>query len=450
MRLWLKILLATGIVIVICLTVVGVLAGNVIRQRFDRFVRTQEYGALEPVALLLATYYRNTGSWAGVEQLLERRGRGIGAGRGARIILLDVNHRIVLDTVGETAGQTVSDPIWEAGVPIVVGGEEVGRLVSRARLNELQQRSQEEQVFLTSLGRILLGASLIGAVAAIVVATILAVQLAAPARELTRAARRVAAGDLDHRVTIRSHDELAEVGHAFNDMAASLSRQEDLRRHMVADIAHELRTPLSVMQVELESLQDGLAEPSPETITSLQEEVQLLSRLVEDLRLLSLMDAGQLPLQRQAVALGVAIRDVLQKTAATAKRRGLVLEAEVPPTLPPVHADPDRLQQILLNLVSNAIRHTPAGGRVHLSAHPEADQVHLRVTDTGEGIAPGDLPHIFERFYRADASRSRATGGSGLGLTIAQGLVEAMGGQIWAESTLGEGTTIHVTLPQEP
>ncbi len=454
MRLWLKFLLASAIVILLCLIVAGLLASGLIRRQFDRFVQTPQQRILQAVAPFLADYYATHESWDGLERwLLERRGpgnmgMGMGVRGGMRLLILDGDRRVVVDSQGQATGQTVPQTIWNAGVPIQVNGQEVGRLISEAALLEARQRTQEERAFLRSIGWALAGASLVGGLAAIVVATVLALQLTAPARQLTRAARKIATGDLSQRVAIRSQDELAEVGQAFNEMAASLAQQEELRRQMVADIAHELRTPLTVMQVELSAIEDGLCEPTPETVASLGEEVRLLTRLVEDLRLLSLMDAGRLHLQIEPLPPARVVQQAVQRIATTAEEKGISLHTAASEDLPPLLADPDRLQQVLLNLLQNALRHTPAGGQIEVAAQAGGGGVHLAVRDTGEGIPPEDLPHIFDRFYRADTSRSRETGGSGLGLTIARGLVEAMGGRIWAESTPGRGTTVHLTLPR--
>ena len=457
MRLWIKFLLATGAVILICLVVTGALAGFFIQRGFDRFVRAQENANMQRIVPILASYYEANQSWRDVEQLLIGRRQGMGPGMmgqgsqgmgtGMRLLLLDSQGLVVLDTQDVWTGRPAPSGLWESATPIVVQGQEVGRLASGSALNEAQARTVLERTFLSSMFWVLVVAGIVGGAAAAAVAAILALQITAPARELKTAARRVAAGDLAQRVAVHSDDELGEVGTAFNEMATALARQEDLRRQLVADVAHELRTPLAVMRVELESLQDGLTKPTPEVVASLGEEVGLLSRLVEDLRLLSLMDAGQLSLQLQPVAPAEAVPRVLQQVSATAERKGVALRADLPADLPAVRADPDRLQQILLNLLNNALRHMPAGGTVRLSALAEGTALHVQVADTGEGIAAEDLPHVFDRFYRADASRSRATGGTGLGLSIARGLVEAMGGRIWVESSPGQGAAVHFTLP---
>ncbi len=454
MKLWLKILLTTGAVIVICLLVAGLLSGTLIRRRFESFVSAEQSAALQRLVPLLADYYQRNGSWDGLPQALSgRRGQGMGMGMGMsmgmglRVIVLTPDYRVAADSQDELNGQPVSAAVWNSATPIVVGGSEVGRVTSGAGMTQVQRRTAQEQAFLSSLAWALLGAGVVGGIAAILVASGLALQITAPAKRLTQAARRIAAGKLEERVDITSHDELGEVSSAFNEMAGALQRQEELRRHMVADIAHELRNPLAVMQVDLESLQDGLTEPTPEVLASLREEVDMLSRLVEELRLLSLVDAGGLELQLQPVKLADEAQAALQQVGTAAERKGVRVEALLPADLPPAAADPSRLRQVLLNLLQNALRHTPQGGSVRVLAQNEGALLHLQVTDTGEGIAPQDLPHIFDRFYRADSSRARATGGSGLGLTISKALVEAMGGKIWAESVVGKGTMVHFTLP---
>lgn len=455
MRLWLKFVLATGVAILLSLAVAGFLAGVLIERGFDRFVRAQENAYVQRLVPALADYYGRARSWAGLEVLLGQRrgnmgaGMGMAAGSGMRLILLDADFRVVLDSQELLeAGRPAPDEARAVASPIQVQGQTVGYLLSGASLNAARSRSAIEQAFLRSMAGVLATAGLVGTLAALLVALVLALQITAPARALTRAARRMAAGDLAQRVAISSGDELGQVGAAFNDMAAALARQEELRRQLVADVAHELRTPLAVMKVELESLQDGLSEPTPEVVASLNEEVGLLSRLVEDLRLLSLMDAGRLGLQFRPVSLAETAQGIFQQLGILAGPRDVTLASDVAPDLPAARADPDRLRQVLLNLVGNALQYTPPGGVVRLTARSEGTELHLQVADTGAGIAPQDLPHIFDRFYRTDASRARATGGSGLGLSIARGLVEAMGGHIWAESAVGKGTTVHFTLPR--
>jgi signal transduction histidine kinase len=249
-------------------------------------------------------------------------------------------------------------------------------------------------------------------------------------------------------------------------MAAELEHQQQLRRQLVADIAHELRTPLSVLRLQLEGLEDGIEQPTPTALHSLAEEVGLLTRLVVDLRLLSLADAGQISLALDEVDAGAMLERAVTTATARARQQRIELRAEPPPTQLSATADPQRLAQILGNLIENALRYTPAGGQVTVRARADdrppianrrppalgtetgSSVVVFEVSDTGAGIPPDELPQIFERFYRTDKARARETGGSGLGLAIVQRLVEMQGGQIWASSAVGRGTTFHVALPK--
>jgi two-component system sensor histidine kinase BaeS len=216
---------------------------------------------------------------------------------------------------------------------------------------------------------------------------------------------------------------------------------------MVSDVAHELRTPLSNIRGYLEAVQDGMIEPKPEVIGSLHEEAMLLNRLVDDLQELSLAEAGQLRLERRQVAPSDVVNKAAEAARAQATSKGIALQVDLPADLPLVDVDHQRIGQVLGNLLSNALTHTPSGGKVVIAARARQSEAEFSVSDTGEGIPPEHLPYVFERFYRADKSRSRATGGTGLGLSIAKQLVEAHGGQITVESQVGQGTTFTFTLP---
>jgi signal transduction histidine kinase len=268
-----------------------------------------------------------------------------------------------------------------------------------------------------------------------------------PVRELTRIANRMEKGDLSQRVRIRTKDEMGMLAHAFNTMADSLARSEQLRRNLVSDVAHELRTPLTNVRGYLEALKDGVIDPTGEMIASLYEESLLLSRLVVDLQELSLAEAGQLHLVRRPLALEEVIVKAVSSLQLQATNKQLALRVEMSPCLPRVEADAERVGQVLRNLVSNAITHTPPGGEIRIRARSINGEVLVSVDDTGEGIEEQHLPYIFERFYRADASRSRATGGTGLGLAIVKQVVEAHGGQVEAESAPGRGSSFTFSLP---
>jgi two-component system sensor histidine kinase BaeS len=279
-------------------------------------------------------------------------------------------------------------------------------------------------------------------------------QVLRPVAALTSAAQRMERGDLSHRVDAGGRDELAQLATAFNSMADAIAGNEEQRRRLASDVAHELRTPLANIRGYVEAAQDGVLPTDEVLLASLHEEAVLLQRLVDDLQTLALAEARRLPLHLEAVD----VKEIVSQ-AATAFRVSadgaeveLVTEAQIPlrdgvelPTV--VDTDPLRLRQVLGNLVANALRYTPKGGRVTLRLARAGDIVALGVADTGSGIDPEHLPHVFDRFWRADQSRTRDTGGSGLGLAICHQLVDALGGSIVVESAVGVGTTFTIRLP---
>ncbi|MEU9521735.1 ATP-binding protein [Streptomyces sp. NPDC048224] len=268
-----------------------------------------------------------------------------------------------------------------------------------------------------------------------------------PVRALTLAAKGLGEGDLGRRVPASGRDEIAQLGWAFNRMADSLQASEEHQRRLTSDIAHELRTPLANLRGYLEALRDGVLEPTPELLESLHEEALLQQRIVDDLRDLALAEAGALAYHRSDVDLRELLETSHRAHIPQARAAGLVLALEAPRSVY-ARADPDRLRQVVGNLVGNALRATAPGGTVTLALLGDGDRAVLEVRDTGTGIAAEDLPRLFDRFWRADASRDRATGGSGLGLSIARQIVADHGGAIEVHSTIGEGTTFAVALPR--
>lgn len=264
---------------------------------------------------------------------------------------------------------------------------------------------------------------------------------------LTFAARRMGAGDLTQRVDAGGRDEIGELSRTFNGMADALERAERQRRHLVADVAHELRTPLSNVQGYVEALRDGVLEPDAQTLATIHQQVLYLSELVEDLRLLADTEAGDFTLHRERGSLDDALRECVEGVRARAEAKGVALASRLPASAPEMSFDRTRLAQVVGNLLDNAIRHTPPGGSVTVEMDVGADAATVSIRDTGEGIPEEQLPFVFDRFYRVDPSRSRITGGAGLGLTIARQLVEAHGGTIRAESTPGQGAVFVIDLP---
>ncbi len=270
-----------------------------------------------------------------------------------------------------------------------------------------------------------------------------------PLSETMKAADALANGDLSARVPEEGSREFGRLARSFNQMAKALETADSQRRELLADIAHELRTPLTVIQGNLEGLRDGVYEATPEQLELVLEETHKLGRLVGDLRLLALAETGQLALDLQLLDVPQLLRDARDAFAHQAVEAGIKLTVQSPGVLPPLLADPQRMAQVLGNLLTNALRHTPTGGQVELGASlvPGGEAVKLWVADTGEGISPEDLPHVFDRFYRTDKSRARASGGAGLGLAIARQLVEAQGGWIAADGKPGVGATFTLALP---
>ena len=358
---------------------------------------------------------------------------------GLRVVLTDARGQVLSDSADLLTGQTLAAGQIATGTPIQVNGQTVGTVIGASLAEPVA--ATPAGAFLKEVNRSILLAVLAAAAIALALGALLFVQLTAPIRRLTAAAHAIAAGDLSQRVTVRSGDELGELADAFNTMAANLAASEGQRRQMVADVAHELRTPLSVMQANLEAMQDGILPTDAEQLASLHEETLLLSRLVADLRLLSLVEAGQLKLELVEADLGELVSRAAERLRPAAEAKGVDLTIEFTPDLPRVRVDVDRFTQMIGNLVDNALRYTPRGGRIELTVgwSGEAGQDRrpiVAVTDTGSGIAPEDLPHVFDRFYRGDKSRARASGGSGLGLAIVKQLAEAHQGKVWAESPI--------------
>ena len=277
---------------------------------------------------------------------------------------------------------------------------------------------------------------------------------------LNQAAQEIARGQLDVRVPVVGNDEMASLARTFNDMAEQLQAADQkqreldsLRRNLIAWAGHDLRTPLASIRAIVEALADGMVEDADtETryLQTAQREIRSLSALIDDLFELAQLEAGGLPLERQSNSLSDLISDTLERFTELAARQQVQLMGRVEPGVDPVSIDAQLIGRVLANLVSNALRHTTAGGRVQVQATRKKDRVRVEIQDSGEGIDPQDLPHVFERFYRGEKSRSRATGGTGLGLAIARGIVESHGGQIGVQSEPGQGACFFFVLPAEP
>ena len=445
--LWKLLLACLGVGIAAAL-VMAIMIGWQTRLEFQRFIVSRYRTTVVP---MLAAYYDSNGSWEGAEGLLDRLereqsfgGPGQVARRFAVVTLQDASGQ-ALFTI--PAGQSAPRFSSIGRLRIVSGNATVGWLA--VRFASAPENSPEAEFLRRTSLAIMLGI-LLATIMALVLGLILARTLSRPIRALTAATRAMAQGALGTQVDIRSRDELGELGSAFNQMSTDLAHSLQLRRQMTADIAHDLRTPLSVILGYTEALNDGKFVGDAPIYAILHDEAQHLSRLIDDLRMLSLADAGELPLQRTVIA----PHELLERAAAAhrvqAEQKGVHLTVAAPADLPRVDVDPERMQQVLGNLVGNALRYTAAGGEITLRGDAVDGRVQLQVQDSGDGIKADDLPLIFERFYRGDRARNSNTGESGLGLPIAKSLVEMHQGTITVASQLGRGTTFTVTLPSLP
>ena len=361
-----------------------------------------------------------------------------------RFGLADASGTVIIPARSYKIGDHMRQGDLAAGTP-VISDDQIIAVVITPGGDAIRDPAQAR--YLASTGAALTIAAAATAGIALILGIVLARLITQPLRELTTAARQIAAGGPGQQVVVRSRDELGVLATQFNHMSADLAHANQLRRQMTADIAHDLRTPLTVISGYLESLRDQVLKPTTERFTMLYDETQILQRLVEDLHTLSLADAGELPLQCRPIEPIQILAHVAETYGHTAEQAGVSLVTRAPDSLPEVTVDYERMSRALGNLVSNALRYTPPGGTISLSASVTADQLTLSVADTGSGIASEHLPNIFERFYRADASRQQETGGSGLGLAIVRSIVEAHGGTISVTSEPGQGTTFTVSLP---
>jgi signal transduction histidine kinase len=440
-----RLLLAFTLVVVVTIGVTFFSIYQTTRSEISQFEERVEDMRLSRIEGELSRYYYRQGSWEGIQPFVEQWGNI----HGQRIILTDSQGTVIADSQGELLGEPYQADAPGRVISLLWGEDAIGTLYTSPETLPragLAPPPPSAPVLYLAIGRFFIWGGLVAVAIAVVLAFFLSRRTLAPVKALTSAAERLGRGDFSQRVQIKDKGELGELAQTFNSMAGDLERAEKLRQNMVADVAHELRTPLSNIQGYLEALRDGVMKPDKETIRSLYEEASLLSRLVDDLQELSLAEAGELKLVRQVEDIGGLIRQAVAAVEAQKKAKGLVLTVELP-ELPPVNIDSRRIGEVLRNLLENAVAHTGKGDTVTVAARQLDRLVEISVTDTGEGIPAKELPNIFERFYRVDKSRARATGGSGLGLTIARRLVEAHGGSIEAQSEPGKGSRFAFTVP---
>lgn len=454
--LWFKLTAALVLVTLLGVGLSVLVPGLITVRNFQSFVDRSRLTEQHEWVAALAVYYESQGSWEGIDSLWvrspERRGHMMGPMIVTGMIrpwpfqLADENGVVIAAARSESIGQQLSRSQLQSSVAIEVQGRQVGFVAPGPTMGALRE---PESTFLRQVSQTLVPVGMVACAVAILLGLLITWQLTNPLRKLKTAAQGIAGGDLSQRVDIRSRDEIGDLGRAFNDMAENLAHAEELRQNMTADIAHELRTPLSVIRGNLEAILDGVFEPTNENVASIHKQAILLSRLVDDLQELALADAGQLGIEREPTDLAALIQRTISAIAPRAEQDGVSVVSDLAPDLPTLSVDPQRLSQVLGNLLDNAVQHSPEGATITVRATAVREDVRVDVVDQGPGLSAEELSLVFERFYRGDRARARATGGAGLGLAIVKQLVEAHGGRVWAESFEGEGTTFSFSLPVE-
>jgi len=449
-----KLIIAFLSIGIISVAIIFITARLNTRAEFIRFLTDQNQN---DVITELTDYYLAHGSWVGVESTTAQPQQNQGGGPGHRppppFTLASDNGIVVMSNGQYHAGEKLSEADLESGTPIMQDEEIVGIFVP---MHMPFQGRPRELEFIERTNLTLLYGALIGAVFAFLLGIFLSRTLTRPIRELTQATHAISQGDLSQQVAVRSSDELGELAQAFNKMSTELSRSVNTRKQMTADIAHELRTPLSLILGHAEAVHDGVLQPSRENFEIIRDEATRLEHLVNDLRTLSLADAGELSISLQTIEPERLINEVAALYQYHTQKKNITLDVEVAAPLSTIEVDPGRMTQVLTNILDNATRHTPEGGCIRLSAKQIDGQVEITIQDSGPGVPAENLEHIFERFYRTDSSRQRDgefPGGSALGLAIAKSIVQALNGQLSAESDIvpagetGAGLKIKILLP---
>lgn len=448
-----RLMLMFLLIIMVTLGSFAVFASQIIQAGLQSYLDNEQVHDQRLIAQVQAVYHRPQDAQR-LQALIEQ---SAALGK-VRTLVIDHNQLIVADSAGKLVGQTLTIPLFLALENTNVGNPPLPG-IRLPPVSSLRIVSTDGTIVASGLqpppapnvvdsgNRALALAVLVAGLVAFVLTIMLSGTILKPVRALTRTARRLEQGDLSQRVHMRGRDEIGDLAHAFDTMADSLERSEHLRRQLLSNVAHELRTPLSNIRGYLEALQDEVIEPGPAVISSLYEEAMLLSRLVTDLQDLTLAEAGQLHLQRVPIALEDVITKAVNALSLQADSKKISFCVDLSSDLPLVEADAQRVGQILRNLLSNAIKYTPEQGEVRVSAQAMQGEVQVSVRDSGVGIAAEHLPSIFKHFYRADIYRTRETGGSGLGLAIVEQLVRAHGGRVTVESCVGQGTCFIFTLP---
>jgi len=434
----------TGVVLLISLlsvVLVAIFTRYATVSAFDRMLLEQNR---DDFIDIVTAHYEENGSWDDVIDAVRSQTKDPQTFTG--LVVVGQDGRVVLPDRDTHIGQSIPGRQLALGTPLELDGERIGTLLENAP--PPPPRKPEDERYLARTDQALILAAGGVSVLALLLGVLSSRTLTRSLRELTAATQAMAQGNLEQMVPVRSNDELGQLATSFNRMSADLAHSNELRRQMTADIAHDLRTPLTVIKGYTEALRDGDLPPTQVTFETMYQEAQLLSHLIDDLRVLSLADAGELTLNRRATAPQELLSQAQAAYLPQAREADVALVIELDEAVPDVSVDPERMVRVLENLIGNALRYTAAGGQITLGACTHEAGILLSVCDTGSGIPPEDLPHIFDRFYRGDAARQADDGESGLGLAIAKSLVEAHGGTIAVSSTVGQGTRFEIVLPE--
>ena len=457
MRLKTKLVIAFVMVAFLATLLANGMASWAVERAFNQYIFQHQSTRLNQWDNILSGYYRQNGSWEGVENLAtttpNRGNYGQGQGRNGlgpmqareRILLADLSGSIIMDSYAQALGRPLSEITGEKGQNIIIQGQPVARLV--LTLEPTPGLTSLEDIFSTTVNKAIIYSGVFAIFLAASLGIYFAIRLTQPIKRLQSAATQLAQGNLQEQLDVSTDDEIGELSKAFKDMAQSISENEHLRQSLVADVAHELRTPLSILRGNFELILSGVIEPTEETIASLHDEVLRMSYLVKDLQELSLAEAGQLRLDLAEVNLIELLTNIMSKLSLEAVDENITMNHDFSSEKLMLTLDIHRIGQVFFNLMGNAIRYTPPNGEITVSAAQINSYAQITISDTGPGIPQDDLPYIFERFYRGDKARVRSDSGAGLGLAIAKGFIEAHGGSISANNISKGGSTFTVLLP---
>ncbi|WAA12979.1 sensor histidine kinase [Fervidibacillus halotolerans] len=454
MKLHTKLFLSFTIVIILMALFQSLFIQNRVENNFGRYLDKNLNDSIELMKEKIVDYYKVTGTLEGIEKEIfpysdlwkqgRRRMQGIESGR-VEIFVTNAEQLVVASSTGLEIGKSAENLNGFKEL-IYADGEKIGEII--VQKNNLGFIDVEKQ-FIRSSNLAVIISGLLAAITAVGISIFISKKMVKPLNQLMKGIEKIIQGERNVRLHIDSRDEFSELGEAFNKMLEKLNKNEQIRKNLVLDVAHELRTPLAILQGKLESIQEGAIKADEKTILELSDEVYRLNRLVNDLQQLSLAEAGELPLHKRATDINELIKRICGNFQGLAEEKGISIEFKEPSVSIVAVLDPDRMTEVLVNLIGNALKWTPPSGKVTITAEKEKGMAKIAVSDTGPGIKKEHLEFIFDRFFKADKSRKREDAGTGLGLSIAKGFVEAHGGTIQAESEEGKGTTLTIMIPTE-